>query len=466
MKRLLVLLIMGVSLAFAQTVEWTGTYNNGIQPSFNDYGCGVYQNVDYGYLVVGNTIYSVPTDSIPYLRWPYLIIKTDENGDEISKRMFCDSIGGIYEVKEFGEDTIAVYGGRTFLLLNMNGDSIYSFIPARERNESGAAFSKMADGSLLFVAGMLPDSGSATRIYNFSLSGILNWRKEYFIFGTTYDSGVYPIDIFPCSSGDFLISGTTLMGGRRWLMKINSVGDTLWVITPPITIISLLESAPNEFLCISGDRVCKIDGTGSILWTRDLSFGPSGYSHIFVREIVSTNDGNFVFCGSTGASGVQDGLIAKIDSAGNVIWSNSVDIGGRLDVFLSISQTQDSGYVCTGYSSINSGLYEYPESLEVCLVKFSEDGDIIWENGTKNPNILSLSVSPNPFNSACRISAPDNAIVEIFDLNGRIVYEMPVGSRPASTVLWQPNKSVPSGVYLVRAKIGDKNITKRVVYLK
>ena len=98
------------------------------------------------------------------------------------------------------------------------------------------------------------------------------------------------------------------------------------------------------------------------------------------------------------------------------------------------------------------------------------------------PANIELTVFPNPFNSAVSISAPDNAIVEIFDLNGRIIADLsannPVGSRQASTAgdagvaltnseyIWTPDKSVGSGVYLVRAKIGDKNIAKRIVYLK
>jgi hypothetical protein len=31
---------------------------------------------------------------------------------------------------------------------------------------------------------------------------------------------------------------------------------------------------------------------------------------------------------------------------------------------------------------------------------------------------------------------------------------------------WQPDATVGSGVYLVRAKVGDSEVTKRVVYLK
>ena len=41
------------------------------------------------------------------------------------------------------------------------------------------------------------------------------------------------------------------------------------------------------------------------------------------------------------------------------------------------------------------------------------------------------------------------------------------GTRPSPTkIVWQPDESIGSGVYLVRAPVGDKSITKRIVYLK
>jgi hypothetical protein len=105
------------------------------------------------------------------------------------------------------------------------------------------------------------------------------------------------------------------------------------------------------------------------------------------------------------------------------------------------------------------------------------------EEKTITPVSLSLSVFPNPFNSSVRISV--GAIhelpvqIEIFDIVGKKVFEAPVGehlrvlpndgkthrSSPTETI-WSPAPSVPSGVYLVRAIMGDKEITRKAVYLK
>jgi hypothetical protein len=126
------------------------------------------------------------------------------------------------------------------------------------------------------------------------------------------------------------------------------------------------------------------------------------------------------------------------------------------------------------------------------------------------PDEIAISAYPNPFNSAVTISvcqagtsdlpvgqasAPE---IEIFDIAGRRVAELsprncirnsdplikgvpdndnsPLnkGGCPEGTggiLTWQPEKSLGSGVYLVRALVGDNNglqpiVKKRIVYLK
>jgi photosystem II stability/assembly factor-like uncharacterized protein len=105
------------------------------------------------------------------------------------------------------------------------------------------------------------------------------------------------------------------------------------------------------------------------------------------------------------------------------------------------------------------------------------------------PSDFTISAHPNPFNSAVTITAPAGAGVcdtplrlEIFDVAGRCVRTL----RPSATSLekggtdiaplhkggqggsyiWTPDPSLGSGVYLVRARLGEESITKRVVYLK
>ncbi|MCD6594699.1 T9SS type A sorting domain-containing protein [bacterium] len=77
------------------------------------------------------------------------------------------------------------------------------------------------------------------------------------------------------------------------------------------------------------------------------------------------------------------------------------------------------------------------------------------------PEQISLTISPNPFNSSCEIIAPKGANIEIYDLNGKHIdtfEEIPA--------IWQPDESIGSGIYLIRATMGDMTITKQAVLMK
>ncbi len=109
------------------------------------------------------------------------------------------------------------------------------------------------------------------------------------------------------------------------------------------------------------------------------------------------------------------------------------------------------------------------------------------------PAQFAISAYPNPFNSAVTISLDFGSespkplsTIEIFDVNGRRVAQLPVGEglKPSRSLtgrqtggsettplrnaqfVWQPDESLGSGVYLVRARFGEKTASMRIVYLK
>jgi len=114
-------------------------------------------------------------------------------------------------------------------------------------------------------------------------------------------------------------------------------------------------------------------------------------------------------------------------------------------------------------------------------------GTGIEEDNPELPDDFSISAWPNPFNSAVAISvsvipgltrpygSSENPEIEIYDINGRIVAEIPANgsesAKPSSTnasgaYRWQPAPSLPSGIYLVRAKINNTSMEKRIILLK
>ena len=93
----------------------------------------------------------------------------------------------------------------------------------------------------------------------------------------------------------------------------------------------------------------------------------------------------------------------------------------------------------------------------------------------QTPERISLAVAPNPFNSCVRIQVSGNGEheieIEIFDLKGnKIAVCDPTDNRLPTTdnhfVVWKPDESITSGIYLVRAKSDGQTITRRIIYLK
>lgn len=84
--------------------------------------------------------------------------------------------------------------------------------------------------------------------------------------------------------------------------------------------------------------------------------------------------------------------------------------------------------------------------------------------GTEKPEISGIHTWPNPFNSACRIATPTGAVVEVFDVTGRLVETLPASKEPLRS--WRPSDDISGGVYLIRATVDDEQVTSRVLFIK
>ena len=115
------------------------------------------------------------------------------------------------------------------------------------------------------------------------------------------------------------------------------------------------------------------------------------------------------------------------------------------------------------------------------------------------PEQFAINVLPNPFNSSRKITVPENAKIEIYDLRGNLIATPCSADKSASLVpldkgdrnrasakvsggswtnkqsvsgasrgfIWRPDESISSGVYFIEAttKYG-LSATKKILYLK
>ena len=139
-------------------------------------------------------------------------------------------------------------------------------------------------------------------------------------------------------------------------------------------------------------------------------------------------------------------------------------------------------YLIQGHSFVIHEFYEFDTTRQAVL-----------DAPPPRADKISISAYPNPFNSTCRIGIESGGwrveSVEIYDVNGRMVAEIippsppftrgeeegksPLSKGDLGGLVWTPNESLGSGIYLIRARFGSRSLsgaettaTKRVVYLK
>ncbi len=126
-----------------------------------------------------------------------------------------------------------------------------------------------------------------------------------------------------------------------------------------------------------------------------------------------------------------------------------------------------------GSSSVNVQVGWYIDNIAI----YYPDTTPLYarEGNVTKPIHLDISTYPNPFNSSIVIhidgvDIPDieRLQIDIFSIEGRCLSKNNRLEYPAKgrSLLWRPHNELPSGVYLVKASLGDLTSTERIVYLK
>jgi hypothetical protein len=145
-------------------------------------------------------------------------------------------------------------------------------------------------------------------------------------------------DIVATNDGGYLIAGSNL--GRAYTLKIDAEGEKDW--------------------------------EGS--WGEDLTSS--------VRCVAPAGEG-FVLAGFTGpteVSSTQDLYIAKIDQVGGLLWEKTYG-GDKHDSAHCITPCREGGFLAAGYSDS----FEETGGRLVYLVRFDEDGNLIWQETHGRP---------------------------------------------------------------------------------
>ncbi len=269
-----------------------------------------------------------------------------------------------------------------------------------------------------------------------------------------------------------------------------TIGDYVFA---PVTIAELIDDSPGpEILAAAGHSLYCLSADGESLWA--VATGGAIDRGSIVAEIDGDSKQEVVF-GSTDCK-----LYVVNGEDGSAVWNFETDDGYPIENAPIAADFDNDGWIdifCIGGRGYSDTIPNYGRAY---AVKAGPGGGDIWtmyrhdsyrtgyqyggpakiaENSYRTPSQLEISVSPNPFNSSCKININgvgayrDTPLqIEIYDLRGNIV-EASLASvssewddRESRPYIWQPAQSISSGIYLVRAISGEQTITKRIIFLK
>jgi hypothetical protein len=389
--------------------QWARTYGE----SSSDYGYGIQQTSDGGYITVGWT------ESFGAGESDVWILKLSSNGAIDWQRTYGGSSSdygyGIQQTSDGGYIVAAeTYsfgaGGADLWILKLSSTGAIDW----QRTYGGIdldwdpIIQQTSDGGYIVVAHTLSFGAGYYDIWVLKLSstGEIDWQRTYG--GSSSD---YAWWVQQTSDGGYIIAAETYSFGAgkddAWILKLSSTGAIEWQRTyggidrdwgQTIQQTSdggyILSCGTLSFGAGSWDFwILKLSSTGAIEWQRTYGGSSSDWS----GAIVPISDGGYIVTGLTFSfgAGEYDVWVFKLSLTGAIEWQRTYG-GNDSDRAYLIEQTSDEGYIIASHTS-SFGAGEY----DVWVLKLYSDGDIdpsCGFIGSSNASVINTYVSPGNTN--------------------------------------------------------------------
>ncbi len=439
-----------VKLDSAGNKQWDKSYGG----TSIDYGTGVRQTTDGGYIMCGYTLDTV----FGGFSFNFLVIKTDASGNVQwenqyggSDADYADDIiqtsDGGYVVAGYSQSTdndFTVNAGffdAWILKLNPNGIVQWASSYGDSLSDRYAKVIETTTGEIMAV-GQATDSlaqpGDAPGDYLvsvYSSTGVAQWHKTY---GGSFNDNA--TSILQYDATNFYVGGTSASTDRD-VVNPNNGNSDFWAI--------------------------KINNTGSLLWEK--SFG--GDSTEIGYDLYKDTDGGLLAAARSISSatgdvsennqGSPDWWIFKFNTAGVIQWEESFG-GNDWEDPASLTQDTDGGVVIAGRSeSLNGDVPSNAGQADLWIMKLLQPNSTGYEFN----NSEELDVYPNPTNDIINLSIPSFLLGEqlhIYNAVGKVVYSSSILSNKTTLSL----NSFTEGSYLIKINSGEKVFLKKIIVTK
>jgi hypothetical protein len=471
--------------AQAPDTAWTKTFGG----SDDERAYSVWQTHDGGYILAGYAcsygaggydVYLVKTNSLGDTLWTRTF---GEDGDDFGYSVQQTSDKGYIITGIYGSDDL--YADDIYLIkTDSMGDSVWIKTYGKDMTEEGKSVQQTTDGGYI-ISGTTYRygvGGSEIYIMKTNSSGDSLWMKT---FGAEPGISIKGTWVQQTDDGGYIITGYRdeyrTPRNQIYLIKTDSVGDTTWIkIFGGIYDDEAKEvrQTNDGGYVIVGYTASYGAGDGDVYLLKTNSMGDSLWAKTFGGgckdaggSVQQTDDGGYILSGIRGycAAG-RDIYIIKTDSLGDTLWTKTAGGSGFWETAPSVLQSNDGGYVIAGCTdSYGAG------GTDMYLIKLEPDVSGI-ENNTPPEEIFVSAASPNPFTNETTLTytLPEETSVNISVNNilGQEMEEFNLGKKSAGvhTFTWRgtsiSGEILPSGIYFLKVKAGKKEASSKIMYIK
>jgi hypothetical protein len=215
------------------------------------------------------------------------------------------------------------------------------------------------DGGYLIAGGTLDNSHSIYLIKTNSLGDTI-WTKcyEHLHYYGYNDMDLHPVQQ-TTEGGFILIADTSYYDSCVCVMKLDSFGEVTWSKIYSITSSnygrSIRQTFDGGFIFPLSSSIVKTDSNGDTLWTKALGF--------IIEDLIQTTDSGFMITGQ--------GYLSRLNSSGDSLWTKKI----AMDYSSCISQTTDGGFIIGGIDEVPLDFYGVEDAF---LVRVNPSGDTLW----------------------------------------------------------------------------------------
>jgi len=410
------------------------------------------------------------------------------------------------------------FDDKVVFLFNENGSLVWEYGNPSLYYQQGLWVEQTTDGGFIVTGSCktVMMSTYALMLLRLDSNSNLLWCKVYDI----EESGEIGYCVLPLPDGGFAVCGEKNPDdgmNQAWILRTDANGDTLWtrewgwiyndkakrvlLVDDALTVMihgrlqstsggphlirydldgNLLSETPipdwyghyGEDMCYTSTDACYtvIATKTGHYYTAIIHADSAGGTHWFLYvpdtsrsygySINTTMDGGYIYAGQNlpDSTSGYSGVVAKVDSNGNLQWTDFVYVWDCVGLF-SARQLSQGGYITSGRALGQGYLRRYEPEVGI-------------ESGTALPRTMQLDVSPNPSSSDLSISysLPETAQItlSVYDLSGRLVENLVSVSVAGGDHLktWNPDPSLSNGCYLIVLGAFGERAVRRAVLLR